>query len=113
MANCVQQITWHLKREVLESMLAGAGDYSALEFKMCIDISAQTRYFMCPIKVDTTAANVCQGAVTPLVQEQEVCPVPPDCNQDPITFINVLKNYYDNNRISFKINKNTFLEAFK
>ena len=114
MAKCVQQITWHLKKEVLEKMLDNAaGDYSALQFKTCITELGQTKYYMTLIKVDLTAQNVCAGTVTTLSDDEEVCPVPPDCSSNPPQFKQVLENYYERNEITFVLDKNAFFDALK
>lgn len=113
MANCAQQITWHLKKDALEAMLAAAaGNYDALEFKMCITDTAQTKYFMRLLDIDLNAYNVCEGAIRQLGEEEEVCPVPPDCNTNPARFKSVLENYYESNQITFTIDKDTFIAAF-
>ena len=114
MANCAQQLTWHLKRADLEKMLNEAGgNYSALEFKLCVSPTAQTQYFMSLISVNTSAASTCTDMVKPVGNDQEVCPVPPDCNKDAEKFRFVLKKFYDENSIVFKIDQQTFIDAFK
>lgn len=114
MVTCVQQITWHLKKELLERMLHdAAGNYSALEFKMCITDTGATKYYMTLIRVDFTAQNVCAGTVNPRSTEEEVCPVPPDCNEDPEKFMSVLHNYYDKNQITFTLNKDALVSALQ
>ncbi|HYC27369.1 MAG TPA: hypothetical protein VEB42_01120, partial [Chitinophagaceae bacterium] len=65
------------------------------------------------VNVDLTAQQVCAGTVTPAGDEEEVCPVPPDCNLNPELYKLVLTAYHLKNEITFEINKDAFVEAFK
>jgi len=98
MSNCVREITWHLKREALEKMLQNsASDYTALQFKTCINTEGQTRYYMCLVKVDSPSAGDRYGVARPAGAEEEVCPVPPDCNIPPPPSQKVLGNHQEGN----------------
>lgn len=119
MSTCAQQLTWHLKKEQLERLIQAAGsDYDALQFKFCINKNPETRevvtkYFMALVKVDLTQPNVCEGIVTLRTDEEEACPVPPDCNDDPGGFKRVLEQFHQSNVIAFNFSREAFIDAFQ
>lgn len=96
MVNCIQQINWQLEKADLEAMLQQAGsNYTALEFKMCIDGNGNTHYYMSLVGgTPTQSAKADYDAKTAAAPEAEststgvqalqkrVCPVPPGCNND-------------------------------
>lgn len=81
MPTCVQQITWHLEKADLENLLQEAGaNYSALEFKMCIDDSGATNYYMSLVNNTTGKMGIAAQELTQAATAVPVCPVPPGCN---------------------------------
>ena len=77
MAFCYQKISWQLSKEKLLKMLAEGGDnYTALEFKMCIEEGAVTNYYMGLVGGTPESGEASET----LTGQTKVCPVPPDCN---------------------------------
>ncbi len=81
MATCTQQLTWHLSKADLQELLQEAGtNYTVLEFKMCIDSSGSTNYYMSLINDNAPQALPAAEAANVAPTEKRACPVPPGCN---------------------------------